>query len=159
MFTLIRLRDPQTSASLVINELVSTPLYPVEKFTWDYEVTGDEIPKFEAPGQWDNFKPVRKMILDCEGHIVGQTTSAYWAARRNLSNLVVPPPTIPQVKQHTRIEMQLDGDGTLYYGIFMLDDFSIPLEANYPTVTPFLFQWSCNFGYWRNAATGAAVRL
>lgn len=160
MFTLIRLRDPvNTINTLTINELVSEPKYPVEKFTWDYEVAGDEIAKFEAPGQFDNLKPVRKMILDCEGHIVERTTPLYWTARKALAGLVVPTPTIPQEKKHVRIEMQLDGDSATYYGDFVLDDYSMPLEANYPTVTPFLFQWTCNFGYWRNIATNAAVRL
>ena len=160
MFSLIRLRDPVNSIlTLTINELVSEPKYPVEKFTWDYETDGDEIPKFEAPGQWDNLKPVRAMTLDCEGHIVERTTPLYWTARKNLMNLVVPPATIPQVKKHVRIEMQLDGDTSTYYGDFVLDDYSCPLEANYPTVTPFMFQWTCNFGYWRNIATNAAVRL
>jgi hypothetical protein len=160
MFTLIRLRNPlNTTQALTINELVASPIYPVEKFSWDYQMDGDEIPKFEAPGQFDNLKVVRTMTLDCEGHIVTQTTAAYWTARKNLSNMVVPPPTIPTIKKHVRIEMQLDGDSATYYGDFVLDDYSIPLEANYPTVTPFLFQWTCNFGYWRNIATNAAVRL
>jgi hypothetical protein len=160
MFSVIRLRNPvNTGQSLTINELVSEPVYPVEKFSWDYEMSGDEIAKFEAPGQWDNLKVVRKMTLDCEGHIVTRTTTAYWTARKNLCNLVLPPTTIPVERRHVRIEMQLDGDTNTYYGDFQLDDYSIPLEANYPTVTPFLFQWSCNFGYWRNIATNAAVRL
>lgn len=159
MFSLIRLRDPIGLNTLTINELTSQPLYPVEKFTWDYETTGDDIPKFEAPGQFDNFKVVRQMTLDCEGHIVTQSTTAYWTARKNLMNMIVPPNTIPALSKHVRIEMQLDGDSNVYYGDFVLDDWSCPLEANYPTVTPFLFQWSCNFGYWRNLATNAAVRL
>lgn len=159
MFTLIRLRDPVGITSLTINELTSQPLYPVEKFTWDYETDGDEIPKFESPGQFDNIKVVRSMTLDCEGHIVTQSSSAYWTARKNLMNLVVPPAIVPAQKKHVRIEMQLDGDANIYYGDFVLDDWSCPLEANYPTVTPFLFQWTCNFGYWRNIATNAAVRL
>ena len=159
MFSLIRLRDPLGVSSLTINELTSQPLYPVEKFTWDYETDGDEIPKFEAPGQFDNLKVVRAMTLDCEGHIVTQSSSAYWTARKNLMNLVVPPAIVPAQKKHVRIEMQLDGDANIYYGDFVLDDWSCPLEANYPTVTPFLFQWTCNFGYWRNIATNAAVRL
>lgn len=160
MFSLIRFRDPiNPILALTVNELVAEPNYPIEKFTWDYETDGDEIPKFEAPGQWDNFKPVRSMTLDCEGHIRATTTALYWTARKNLMNFVVPAAPIPQVKKHLRIEMQLDGDSNVYYADFVLDDFSCPIEANYPTVTPFMFQWTCNFGYWRNIATNAAVRL
>ena len=159
MFSLIRFKDPTGLSSLTVNELVSEPKYPIEKFEWDYITDGQDIPKFEAPGQFDNLKVVRKMTLDCEGHIVERTTTAYWTARKALSNLVVPKNIIPAEKKHLRIEMQLDGDSNIYYGDFTLDDFSIPLVANYPTVTPFLFQWSCNFGYWRNLATGAAVLL
>lgn len=159
MLSLLRLRDPLGLSTLTINELTSQPLYPVEKFTWDYEMSGDEIPKFEAPGQFDNFKVVRQMTIDCEGHIVTQTTSAYWTARKNLLSLALPPATIPAQSKHVRIEMQLDGDANIYYADCVLDDYSVPLEANYPTVTPFLFQWTCNFGYWRNVATNAAVRL
>lgn len=160
MFTLIRLRNPANPAqTLVINELVAEPSYPVEKFTWDYELDGSEIPKFEAPGQWDNLKPVRSMTLDCEGHIRGTTFTNYWTRRKTLMGMVVPTPTIPTIKKHVRIEMQVDGDTAIYYGDFVLDDYSCPIEANYPTVTPFLFQWTCNFGYWRNIATNAAVRI
>lgn len=160
MFSLIRFRSVTNAAlSLTVNELVSEPKYPIEKFTWDYETDGEPIPKFEAPGQFDNLKVVRNMTLDCEGHIVERTTPLYWTARKALCNLVVPPNIVPAEKRNLRIEMMLDGDGSLYYGDFTLDDFSIPLEANYPTVTPFLFHWSCAFGYWRNAATGAAVYL
>jgi len=159
MFNLIRLRAPVGGATLTVNELVSEPKFPIEKFTWDYETSGDEIPKFESPGQWDNLKVVRKMLLDWEGHIVTKTSTDYWIYRKQLMNLMVPAPTIPTEKKHVRIEMQLVGDSSLYYADFTVDDFSAPIEANYPTVTPVLFQLTCNFGYWRNIATNAAVRL
>jgi hypothetical protein len=159
MFNLIRLRAPLGGASLTVNELVSEPLYPIEKFTWDYEMDGDEIPKFESPGQWDNIRVVRKMTLDWEGHIVTKSSTQYWNARKALMNLMVPAAVVPAEKTHVRIEMQLVGDGSTYFGDFVVDDYSAPIEAHYPTVTPVLFQLTCNFGYWRNIATNAAVRL
>lgn len=159
MFSLIRLRGPVGVSTLVINELTSSPKYPVHKFTWDYETDGDGIPKFEAPGQWDNLSVVRAMTIECEGHIRETTTALYWTARKALMALAVPANIVPAEKRNIRIEMQLDGDSATYFADCVLDDHSAPIEANYPTVTPFLFQWTCNFGYWRNVATNAAVRL
>jgi hypothetical protein len=159
MFNLIRVRAPLGGGSLTVNELVSEPLYPIEKFTWDYEMAGDEIPKFESPGQWDNIRVVRKMMIEWEGHIVTKSSTQYWNARKALMNLMVPAAVVPSEKVHVRIEMQLIGDGSTYYADCVVDDWSAPIEANYPTVTPVLFQLTCNFGYWRNIATNAAVRI
>lgn len=159
MYSLLQIISADGLTSLTINELTSSPVYPVKKFDWDYEEEGDQLPHMESSGQWDNWINTRRMLIDCEGTIVCTTTTAYWTARKNLAKVVVAKQGVQTVRRHSRILMSLDGDGTIYYADVNLDDWSLPIEANYPTVGPFKFQWTCNFGYWRNLSSNAAVIL
>lgn len=148
MITSLTLWDANITTSITLNSAT----YPLEKFSWDYPIDGANIPKGQTSGQWDTFKYVRKMDLTCEGHILADTTSGYWTARKALLAIAMPQPDT-LVKFHSRILMVVDDGATVYRADVNLAGFAIPLEALYPTVTPFQFQWECNVGYWRDNAT------
>lgn len=127
--------------------------YPVEKLSWDYPTDGADIAKGQTYGQWPTRKFVRKMTIDCEGHILGTSSSAYWSARKSLVEAIVPNPS-NTATNHGRLSITLEGSNDVYYADVTLIGFQIPLEANYPTVTPFQFQWEAANGYWINQSTG-----
>lgn len=138
--------------SVLLNESDATS-YPVYKFEWNYATDGADIPKGQTYGQWPTRKFVRKMPITCEGDIIGTTSAAYWTARKALLAAIVPNPT-STFTNHGRLYMTLEGDGSTYYADVSLVGFQVPMEANYPTMSQFQFQWEANFGYWINLSTG-----
>ncbi len=55
--------------------------------------------------------------------------------------------------------MQLDGDSNVYVANVILKDWDVPLQALYPTVTPFQFQWEAPVGYWTILSTQAVAKI
>lgn len=149
MITQLVFTNPQ-GFSVTLNDLT----YPLKKFTWPPVLEGSSIPKGQHAGQWDNYKHVRKMDIECEGTILTGDTTAYWVARRALMKAILPSP-ISTSRIHGTFVLNLDGDSTTYIAEVNLMQASLPLEALFPTVTEFMFTWECNKGYWRNQATGA----
>jgi len=135
--------------------------YPCQKLTWEYPIVGDSQPRPFTAGRHDSRKNVGVMTLDVEGEIFTNTTTNYWIARKALARLVLPPAVqTPSIYSHSILRMQIDGDTTWYRADVQLTSYSIPLAATgAPTVSPFMFSWECNFGYWMNESTGQAVYL
>jgi hypothetical protein len=158
MITLIEVWDAQ---NLNFVELDEFP-YPLNsKLSWEYPIVGQDIPRPFSAGRHNSRKSVDVMTIDCEGEIVENTTSGYWSSRKALVACVLPPLVQPfGVYRHSTIKLKVDGDNTIYFAEVQLASFSIPLAADgSPTVSPFMFSWTCNKGYWTNASTYEAVRL
>jgi hypothetical protein len=100
------------------------------------------------------------MSINMEGHILGDSTSDYWTNRKELLGVVIPDPTYLHLYRfHSRVDVKIDGDTETYYAYVILKDYEVPLEALYPTVTPFQFQWENVFGYWRKLSNNAAALI
>lgn len=141
-------------STLAVNDLT----YPLQHFTWNPVMIGAEQAKMEAAGSYNNWKRVQKMAIEMEGHIVSDTATGYWTARKALLAIITP--TEPQTNRiHGSVRVQVVGDGATYYMEVVLEDYEVPMEALYPTVTPFQFQWSGNFGYWRRMSDNVVVPL
>jgi len=153
MITKIELWD---AANLGYVEL-DTLTYPLQKFSWEYPIVGDDVQRPFSAGQYDTRKSVGSMTIDCEGEIVQTTTTLYWTARKALVAKVIP--LYSQISyNHSTIKLTLDGDSQVYIAQVVLSSYSIPLAATgAPTISPFQFSWTCNKGYW--LANGTPVLL
>lgn len=156
MITLLRIWDAYDFNVVQLDE--DNGPYPVKKFTWEYPMVGDDIQRPFTAGRYDTRKSVGSMTIDMEGVILATSTAAYWTSRKALLNVVLPP--IDQtIYKHSTIEMQIDGDPNSYHADVQLSSFSIPLSAEgSPTVSPFMFSWTCNAAYWKDSSQ-IAVRL
>lgn len=147
------------AANGVTSITLNDDTYPVQKFSWDYPTDGADIPKAQTYGQWPTRKFVRKMTIDCEGWILSNSASGYWTARKNLLAAIVPNPS-NTATNHGRLSVKFEGDtSTTYWADVLLVGFQVPMEANYPTVTPFQFQWEASLGYWINGSTGQPTQI
>lgn len=149
MYTTITLFAAGPSpVSVVVNELSGTLKYPVRHFTWSQPTRGDDLPKMQAAGQHDRYRNIDKMLIVMEGDILGTTTTDYWTNRKALMNVAIPKPG--QIFRYGgTLEIKLDGDSETYWCNVDLEDYDVPTEALYPTRTPFQFQWTNPYGYWR----------
>ena len=129
--------------------------YPLQEFSWQYPIIGDTVAKPFAAGRWDTRQSADAMTITCEGTIVENTTTAYWTSRKALLAKVLPAfAQDANTYRHSHIRMVLDGDATVYYADVQLSSFAVPVAATgSPTVSPFQFNWTCNFGYWRDLST------
>lgn len=146
------------ASSIIVNELTGTLHYPIEEFTWHQPTRGDDLPKAEEAGKHDRYSDIDALPITMQGHFLADTTTDYWIVRNALLAIVVPDNT-HTYRYHSRLQIKLDGDANTYYADVILKDYDAPLEANYPTVTPFQFQWECNFGYWRNLSNNAIAYI
>ena len=158
MFDLIQIYKADLSSSLVINELTGTLKYPVRRFIWGQPTRGDDLPKLQQAGQHDRYKNVDAMPVMMEGDLLGADTDAYWVNRKALLEIVVPDET-QTLRYHSQIRIKLNGDSETYWCNVTLEDYDAPLEAFFPTRTPFIFQWKNPYGYWRKLSNNAAVKI
>ena len=154
MITKIEVWDANKISSVELDTLT----YPLQKFSWEYPMAGDTIPRPFSAGRHNSRKSVGYMTLDCEGEILGSSTSNYWANRKALVTKVLPARIqTPSVYRHSYIELTLD-DSTIYHADLQLASYSIPLAATgAPTISPFMFSWEINEGYWLDALGAAAL--
>jgi len=159
MFTEIKIFEAGPApASIVINELTGTLKYPVSEFTWTDPTRGDDLPKMQEAGMHDRYKNIDSMGITMVGDILGSTTTEYWTNRKALLAIVIPKPG-SLFRYHGTIEIKLDGDSETYWCNVDLEDRDTPLEAFYPTVSPFQFQWTNNFGYWRKLSDNTVAYI
>lgn len=154
MLTSITIYDAATLNSIAVNNAT----YPLHDFTWHGEMVGDNLRRMDGPGLHANYKYVQDMPINMEGAILADSTSAYWTARKNLLNIVIPDFT-QTLPIHGSIRMQIDGDSEIYFTRVMLEDWDVPLAALYPTVTQFQFQWTSIDGYWLKLSNFQAAKL
>jgi len=158
MITSIHVYDANLLNSIELDEFP----YPLNvSFKWDYPISGDTIQRPFSAGRHDTRQSVQFMTIDCEGEIVETTTTAYWTSRKALVECVLPTMVQPAgLYRHSQIRLVIDGDATVYTADVQLTSYSIPLTTDgAPTVSPFMFSWTCNLGYWTNSSTGDPVRL
>jgi hypothetical protein len=142
-------------------DLYQDPMkFAVTKFDWSYPTAGEGLAKFQQPGKWDNNSYVDAMPINLEGDIVGNDSSDYIVQRKLFLAAVVPAlATQAGIRNHSRITITFAGDANQYFADVQLKTFSAPLEGMFPSVSSVLCGWECNYGYWRNLGSGAAVIL
>lgn|SRR5574337_162711 len=156
MYQQITIYKAGLASSIIVNELVPPLHYPVRTFTWTQPTRGDDLPKMETAGKHDRYSDVDAMAITMEGSIIADTTTDYWAARKALLNNVIP--TNDRLyRYHSLLRIKLDGDSETYWCNVILKDYDAPTEANFPTVTPFQFQWENTYGYWRALSNNAVA--
>jgi hypothetical protein len=134
--------------------------FAVTHFDWSYPTAGEGLAKFQAGGKWDNNSYVDSMPINLEGDIVGFDSNDYVAQRKLFLAAVVPSLTTQAgIRNHSRVVVKFAGDANSYYADVQLKTFAAPLEAMYPSVSSVQIGWECNYGYWRNLGSGAAVLL
>jgi len=148
MLTSLTIDNAALVTSVIVNEFSGTLHYPVHRFVWDQPSRGDDLPKMEQAGRHDRYSDIDVMALTMEGHFLSDNTTQYWQIRNALLSVVIPF-NDHLYRWHSRIRMKVDGDAETYWCYVVLMDYDAPLEANYPTVTPFQFQWENEYGYWR----------
>jgi hypothetical protein len=159
MISLIRITDADELFTGLLLDEDNSP-YPIQKFEWTYPIVGDDIPRPFSAGRHDTRKSADAMTIDCEGEILETTTTLYWSSRKALLSRVLPKREQAfDTYRHSLLEIKVDGDTETYHADVQLTSFAIPIAATgSPTVSKFMFSWSVNFGYWKNAA-GEAVLL
>lgn len=158
MLTQIKFWDAGLVNSVQVNEFTFPFYYPVERFIWHQPTRGDDLPVMEGAGKHDRYSDVDALPLEMEGHFLTDTTTQYWEKRKALMAILVPN-NDHVYRYHSHVQIKLDGDSETYWANLTLKDYDAPLEANYPTVTPFHFQWEINFGYWRKLSNNAIARI
>lgn len=158
MLQSIKFWDAGLTNSIQVNEFTFPFFYPVHIFHWDQPTRGDDLPKMMEAGKHDRYSDVDAMPITMEGHFLTDTTTQYWDKRKALMSILVPD-NGHIYRYHSHVQIKLDGDSETYWANLTLKDYDAPLEANYPTVTPFQFQWENTYGYWRKLSNNAVALI
>lgn len=143
-----------TGASVTILDSV----YPLHKFSWTPSLESTKLKKTQAAGSWDLFRFITDMPIVMEGDIIADTSAVYWTRRKALMAVILPHPDT-NVRNHIRWDMVTDEDATVYYANCLVDSVLADVEAMYPTVSTFQFQFTNNYGFWRVQGTDAIAYL
>lgn len=143
-------------ANLLTSVELDTLIYPLQKFTWTTEEDNEETRKVYGPGSYEVFNDPINMLIDCEGEILGTSTSDFNTKRKALRRCMYPNPNIvPVVRRHSRLILLIDGDSSPYYADVTKGPVMFPNESvGSPMVSAFQVQWKCPAGFWTSAATG-----
>jgi hypothetical protein len=139
---------------------LDTLVYPLQKFSWTYEITNSKFGKTNSSGCWKTRSRVQTMTIELNGEILSDSTSQFWTRRKALMAKAIPPPTDAAYPEydHTRFIATFDGDGTTYYADGILISNIGALEATgAPTVQAFQLTYECRDGYWTAGLGGARV--
>jgi len=155
MLDLVRIYKADGITYIDVNDDIN---YPVEVFKWDPEMVGDDLGRLQGPGRFPNFKEIEAMGIEMEGKIKATTPELYWTARKALLNIVVPDAE-QTLGWHGYVGFKAADTTELYLQAVHLVHYDAPLEALYPTVTPFRFEWEGLDGYWHAQSTGLPVKI
>lgn len=139
---------------------MNTATMPLENFHADGETRATDRPKMQTHGSWKGFAYLGFVVWHAEGHLLADTTEDYITARLNIMDILIPPPG----KQRDRKW------GTLYVRYTgMTEDLKndcyhegypeLPMEALFPSVTPFMFSFHCFDPFWTGVGTGRRITI
>lgn len=154
MLTSLTATNLFTNASVTILDSV----YPLRKFSWTPQLESNKLKKMQEAGSFDLYRFVTDMPITMEGDIIADTSAVYWTRRRALMAVILPHPD-SNVRNHVKWSMVTDEDATVYYADCVVDSVVADVEALYPTVSEFQFQFTNNFGFWRVTGTDAIAYL
>lgn len=155
MLDLVKIVAANGVTSITVNDDL---YYPVEVFTWHPEWIGEQHGKLKGPGRHASYSEVETLVIQMEGHIKADTTDDYWVRRKALLNVVVPDAD-QLLPWHGYVQWSPDGDTETYYQKVHLVECEVPMEALYPTVTPFRFEWEGLDGYWLKLSNNLPAKL
>ena len=136
----------------------ATGPYRVQEFTFDPEVSGDDIPMMEATGQWPAYRRVRRMSIAIEGVIAGTSTTDYWTQRAAMMNVVLPDQGSGQPIVQGTVYATFPGQSEVYAPA-VLADYSLPLKTDQVTSGRYQLVFTNDYGYWRAVSGDAVVKL
>lgn len=135
-----------------------TGAYRVSEFTFDPEVSGDDIPMMEATGQWDSYRRVRRMTISVEGVIAGTSATDYWTQRAAMMTVVLPDQGAGQPIVQGTVYATFSGQAQVY-APGVLTDYSLPLRTDQTTSGRYQLVFVNDYGYWRAVSGDAVVKL
>lgn len=137
----------------------ATGAYRVSEFTFDPEVSGDDIPMMESSGQWDAYRRVRRMTISVEGMLVGTSATDYWTRRATLMGVVLPDQGSTQPIVQGTVFATFPGQSEVYAPA-VLTDYSAPVRvADGVTSSRYQLVFVNDYGYWRAVSGDAVVKL
>lgn len=126
-----------SGASIEINEPAPNFRYPVFNFDMPVYYEGQPQSKMQQPGEWPTFNYPRYRTFEFTGAILGNDAEGYNDAVGDLKQVLQPPYMFYEERRHGRLSLKFYGDATTYYADVQVVNFSIPKEANYPSVSDF----------------------
>lgn len=156
---IVNAANGQTANALVGLNLPTTRIgFTINHFEADYAMDGQEIPKFQSSGQWENFEYVRKLIVHMEGKIIGANASDYNWQRRTLLLAALTDPGTQATHNHVTLNVTFTGHPQVYARAVLLDS-SIPYVAEETHSSDYMLQWRCDYGYWRTVSGNAVYKI
>ena len=136
---------------------LDTLLYPLRRFSWEYQMDGDNVPKTQQAGSWKAPKFVSSLPIEMEGTILADTTSEFWTRRKALLAKVIPA-FANVIFDHVKFLLTVDGDAEVYYAFAVLEQSVGALEVTgSPTISDFQLMFNCREGYWRKSSDNSYV--
>lgn len=153
-FQIINAMNGQTASAVF--STASRIGFTISAFDVEYDMDGQEIPKFQSAGQWENFEYVRRMLINQQGKIVGSSNADYNWQRRALMLAALPDQGTLPTTTHAELYPTPAGHPQLYAQC-VLSSVSLPTTFEDSQAQPYQLQWRNNYGYWRLASDKTTV--
>jgi hypothetical protein len=134
----------------------NTDTIPLKKWSVTTEMRGNDRNRGEAHGIYPRKTYLGKMLISMEGDLLDDTPEDYIAARQEALRVILPDPiaSVTQRKLGTLV-VRYSGMSEDMETDVALDGWEMPMEALYPSTTPFMFNWVSFTPYWTGVASGS----
>ena len=132
--------------------------FTVSAFEEHYDMEGQEIPKMQSSGQWQNYEYVRRMMIHQEGKIIGASAADYNWQRRTLLLAALTDSGTQTTYYHATINVTPTGHPQIYAQC-VLTDMGIGTGLDDMSAQPYFLQWRNDFGYWRLVSNDAVYKI
>lgn len=143
------------------NAVFTTPrvsCFTVSTFEHHYDMDGQEIPKFQASGQWQNYEFVRRMLIHQEGKIVGTTNADLNWQRRNLLLAALTDAGNQPLRWHATLYVTPAGHPQLYARVVLVDS-TLASTVEQSNAQDYMLQWRNDYGYWRKVSDDTIYKI
>jgi len=136
----------------------NTDNLPLHDYHIDGETRGADRPHMQDHGDWQSYGYMGPVTVHLEGDIVYDTTENYITARLNMLDILVPPPGRQRLRRWGTLYIKYTGQTYEFAGDCRLDGYpEIPLQALYPSVSPFQVSFHVFEPHFTEIGTGRRV--
>lgn len=139
---------------------LNTDTLPLHDYHIDGETRSTDRPHMQDHGSWKSFSYMGPVTVHMEGDIVYGTTADYITARLNMLDILLPPPGRQRYRYWGTLYIKYEGQTNFFTSKCRHEGYpEIPLQALYPSVSPFMLSFYCFEPHFTEEGTGARVAI
>lgn len=132
---------------------------PLHDFSISGDIKGGDREHMMDHGDWESFSYLGPTTVHIEGDLQYGTTEEYIEKRLLMLSIIIPPPGRQRIRSWGELQLQYTGQPLMVNTVKLEGYPEIPMQALYPSVTPFMISFKCFNPFWVVSGTGQRIPI